>query len=560
MEEEYNYYPLETKVPQDPKEPQYNNPTEALNPSNIVPSPNGTIMQGGTMQSPNYSKGNSGWKIDSSGNIEANDGTFRGTFIIGGSLITVSNINNLQSAIDTLSLIGGGTVALVPQIYNATSSFTIPSGVTIDGNGATINFGGGAYQFLAQGTSAYSTGTLSVNFNSGSVTGSGTTWTSAMVGQSILIGDYWYEITGRSSNTAITISPNFQAPNVSGVTYVIATTVDGVSLQNITLTNSSTSAFKFRYVNGLVMDGLSTTSSGQGIDGDDSANVQWVNMLIDDCVSGATFDTVPFIVIDNGLISNITGGTGLSLNGVSNSSIGILSLQDIVGVGIKFTNCYNLGFINYSIIETTSHGIEFVSGNNDMDLLSGYLNTMGGDGIKLTATSDRIRLESQSLSNYTGYGINISNSNCDNNVILSPSYGGGGSGTLNDSGTNTIVISNVVPTISQISTPSRSLGTNYQNTTGHNLFVMVSVSVTRSGTGSAGNYGRATAYMDTTSTPTTVVGYVESKQASAAAQNEDYQTQIMMLTFVVPNNSYYRVSSTGTGGSASLETWKEQTL
>ena len=116
--------------------------------------------------------------------------------------------------------------------------------------------------------------------------------------------------------------------------------------------------------------------------------------------------------------------------------------------------------------------------------------------------------------------------------------------------------------ISAIDAPTRSLATNYQNTSGKNMFVMATMKVTRGSSANSGNFGRATAYMDTTTTPTTVVGWVESIQPTTGTNNEDYTAQTMMLTFVVPNNSYYRIDSTatGSGAGASIEEWTEQTL
>lgn len=391
----------------------------------------------GAFQSLNFISNIAGWKI-SNDTVEFNVGTFK----LGGTLITISDISLLQDTITLVGGLGGGTVALSPGTYNATSSFLIPSGVTFDGNGSTIDFGGGAYQFLIQGSSAYSTGTLSVNFNSGSVTGSGTTWTAGMVGQSILIGDYWYIITARASNTAITISPTFNAPSVSGATYVIATTVEGVSVLNTTLNNSSGTLLKYRYVQGLNLDGLVVSNGGQGIDGDDSNGVQWLNFQVDTCTVGVTFDNVPFSTINNGGILNITGGTGLALTGVSNTSVGILAIQKITGVGIKFTTCYNLGLLNYSIIECTSQGIEFVSGNSDVAIIDGYINTCGGDGIKLTASSNRIEISTTNLLNSTGYGINIANANCNNNIISANTFSNNTAGAVNDSGTGTQIRGN----------------------------------------------------------------------------------------------------------------------
>lgn len=388
--------------------------------------------------------------------------TIAGNFVLGGTLITVSSISDLQTAITTVSGLGGGTVALVPTTYTATSSFTLPSNVTLDMSGATIDFGNGAYQILIEGTNAYSTGTLSVNYNSTSVTGSGTTWTATMVGQSILIGDYWFEITARTSDTAITISPAFHAPNVTGATYVIATTVDSVAVVNGTLQNASGTLLKFRYLNGMTIDGMFITDAAQGIDGDDSATVQWINSTIQDCTTGVTFDNVRFGTFDNWSIIDITGGTAVALNGVSNTAIGVASIQDVVGVGMKFTNCFNLGFINYAIIECSSHGIEFVSGNRDVDLESGYTDTVGGDAIKLTATSDNINIDAQSFYNYTGYGINIAASSCDKTKIGLIAYGGGGSGTINDSGTGTVIMGD--DTAYNATTWNGNLGTPTKNT------------------------------------------------------------------------------------------------
>lgn len=401
-----------------------------------------TEMVYGTLQSGTFETGVQGWQIDAEGNAEFNNGTFRGTFIIGGTLITVSDIANLASAITTVSGLGGGTVSLVPNTYSATQSYSIPSNVTIDGNGSTIDFGGGAYQFNSVGTNAYSTGTLAISFGSTAVVGTGTTWTAGMVGQSILIGDYWYTISARTDNTHITLSSNYIGVTISGVTYVIATTVDNVGIKNITLTNSSATLFRFRYNNTLSMDGLITSIGNQGVDGDDAAPVNYLNSVADTCVIGVTLDNVRFFVLDNSVATSITGGNGFDLTNVSNTAMNVSGVQAITGVGFKFTNCSNLGFINYSIIECTSHGIEFASGNSDIDCDSGYINTCGGDGIKLTATSDRIEIITNNLLNCTGYGINIAASSCDNNIINANTFTNNTAGNLNDSGTATIAKAN----------------------------------------------------------------------------------------------------------------------
>lgn len=75
----------------------------------------------------------------------------------------------------------------------------------------------GSLSFPAQ----YSTGTLSVTNGSPTVTGSGTTWTAAMVGRQIRIGTSQYTITARASNTSITIDRNWATDSDSGLSYTI---------------------------------------------------------------------------------------------------------------------------------------------------------------------------------------------------------------------------------------------------------------------------------------------------------------------------------------------------
>lgn len=68
----------------------------------------------------------------------------------------------------------------------------------------------------------YSTGTVAVTQDSGTVTGTGTVWTAGMVGRKFkAAGNEVYTITARASNTSITISPVYQGASASGLSYLI---------------------------------------------------------------------------------------------------------------------------------------------------------------------------------------------------------------------------------------------------------------------------------------------------------------------------------------------------
>jgi len=397
------------------------------------------VMVNGSNQSQNFVTGASGWQIDAEGNAEFNDGTFRGTFILGGVIITINDITKLAAAITTVSNAGGGIIALEPGTYSPTATITIPSNVTLNGNGATIDFGNTAHQILIQGTNAYTTGTLSVNFGSTTVTGVGTTWTAGMVGQSILIGDFWYTIASRASNTSITISSPMLGTSLSGDTYVIATTVNNTGIENLTVQNSTASLVKGVYCNVCNITGVTTISGNVGFDFTNSQSVNLPSFGIDSCTTALIFNNVPYGTIGSSAI--LSSGV-MSLTRVTNTGMSVLSFQASTGVALSFTNCSNIGLVNYSIIETTSHGIEFVSGNSDIDFVSGYINTCGGDGIKLTASSNRIQISNHSIINNTGYGINIANSNDNNAVIIGNDLNNNTAGNLHDLGTGTKIRGN----------------------------------------------------------------------------------------------------------------------
>jgi len=58
--------------------PAANTPATPAADLNIKVSANGSVMSIGNLQSTNFSAGSAGWRLDSNGNIEANDGNFRG--------------------------------------------------------------------------------------------------------------------------------------------------------------------------------------------------------------------------------------------------------------------------------------------------------------------------------------------------------------------------------------------------------------------------------------------------------------------------------------------------
>lgn len=125
---EVNFYPLDLPpsssgtVDSTPTDPQPNTPTVPPNTSNVVPAGGGTVVIGGTVQSNNFSTGNAGWQLDSDGNLEANNGNFRGS-ITGAS-------GTFSGAITATSGAIGGFNIGSDYVRDAANSMGLASTVT----------------------------------------------------------------------------------------------------------------------------------------------------------------------------------------------------------------------------------------------------------------------------------------------------------------------------------------------------------------------------------------------------------------------------------------------
>lgn len=367
---------------------------------------------------------------------------------IASRVIGVSSAVELTAAVTTLA--SGGEIRLAAGTYVVSSSLTLPSSIRFVGDNAsttTIVFTGSA-KFVLTGTNVYTTGTLSVNQGSTSVTGSGTTWTSAMVGRQIFISNRWYVIASRSSNTAITIATAFADANVSGSSYRISSVISDVEFDELTVVGASTTkpidGIDCRDIN---FNDVIVQTAGAGAIGIELDNVMSVGAK-NVTAAGVPSVTSHGISITNGSFVNFeqtatvsNGGSGMVWNNVKTSTILKSASNGNSSDGYNFTSVNESTFI----IEAKGNGgqgVELVSGS-DGNLLIALCSGNTSDGIKLTATSDNNRILSGTITANGGYGINVAASTCDNTVISSNIFASNGSGAVNDSGTSTQIRGNV---------------------------------------------------------------------------------------------------------------------
>jgi hypothetical protein len=122
-------------------------------------------------------------------------------------------------------------------------------------------------QFNNSVGSVYSTGTVSLTNGSTTVTGTGTSWTSAMQWGRIQIGGNFYEINAVNSATQLTLTSSYTGTTASGVAYAIdyggvGLMLEGDSATGFTQYGTVSNLFAFNNMLAVDMVGGPTTASG----------------------------------------------------------------------------------------------------------------------------------------------------------------------------------------------------------------------------------------------------------------------------------------------------------
>lgn len=402
-----------------------------------------STIKDGDFESRNFAPGRSGWRISADGTLEAQNGIFNGRFNIGGTQLTIQSTDSIQEALDTVKNAGGGTVFLQDGTYLLTSDIFVPAGTRLEGTArdSVIIDCNTSYKINVVGSDAYNTGTVSINDGDSTVTGSGTTFTSAMVGRYIYLDGRWYLISAFTSTTSIDIDTPYGGDNLAGSTYTIAAINIAANIARITITNATGVGLKIQYTQETFLDDLYIYDCGTGID-IDQAVFPKINLTVDACGVGLDANEMVGFKIDFSAFSGSTTGAGVVLVASGDATIIDTVSERNTGNGFSLTNCSDIAFVSTDSSFNGGIGFELISGNSDIQFISGNPQGNTSDGIKFTATSDRIAVTTSSIINNGGYGVNIAASTDDSNVVTGNVFSGNTSGTIRDLGTGTIRHSN----------------------------------------------------------------------------------------------------------------------
>lgn len=375
---------------------------------------------------------------------------------VGGVRVIFSNdsstgdYTDLNSAITTARLEGGGTVFMRNGTYTITSNIVVPSNVILEGEtgaGVILDFANSSNQIQVTGTLINSTGTVAINNNSSTVTGTTTTFNAAMIGKYIQLKGRWFLISAVASATSLTVSTPFDADSITGQANQIANIVSGTTLINFTVRNSThaNGAVYFQYAQLCTLDNVTALTSIIGLNFD-STNIQNTrNFGVFSCGTGVQVTNSAVWTMYNFEIYGSTG-VNLSCSTFYNTSVANATLSSAVGNNATLTSCSGWGFYDMENTTPGGKGIELIS-CTDMEIFAMAVRDATSDGIKLTSNNVRVSIHNVSLINNGGYGINIANANDSDNVVTACLFSGNSSGTITDSGTNTIRAVNIPNTV-----------------------------------------------------------------------------------------------------------------
>lgn len=383
------------------------------------------------------------------------------TVVTGG----LSDTPEIQTAINLVVAEGGGTVLLKNGTYLMSSDIILSDNITLQGetaNGVIIDFQNQAFQIKVAADTVYSDGTVLVSAGSTMVTGIGTAWTNALVGQQIQLAGAWYLINAVVSVTELTLDTPFTQTSVSlsvvggaifpvtfpaiigmvvASDYVITTPIGGVSIVNLTVQNSihSTGAIYFHNGQSLIYNTVNVFDSTIGVYFANTSLVTASGFFSSGCTIGIQVDDSGIWTITN--FETFDCGTGLLANRFVNTSVNNFTLSSATGNNATLNDCAQWGFYDATILEAGVYGIQ-LDGCSDIEIFAMNLQTSGSDGIRLVSDNTRISIHNVTLFHNIGYGINITLSSNSKNTISSSFFEGNTTGTIFDSGTHTIDANN----------------------------------------------------------------------------------------------------------------------
>jgi hypothetical protein len=375
------------------------------------------------------------------------DNTITGSITIGGTTKVIETVSELQSAINNFIPTDGGTLYLKPGIYNVNQSLTGITGLKIQGESSKntiIDFGTGAYNLSFIGTDMYTTGTVGAVTSGVIVTGVGTSWLSIEnpSTKQLFMENKWYRISSVTNDTTLILSEGVTDTLSYPINYKIGKPIEDIDIDEVTIRNSGTTALVFTDCRDITLRNVITQTSAKGITMDNCFIISTKKVFsYSNASHGFEFNSCAFSSFED-MLSIGNGGNGFTYNNCKTMPLYSCAAISNVGNGINFTNTDDV-YMEMELTGNGGQGAELVSGNKSILFRQCAVRSNISDGIKFTATSDECGILACNIESNGGYGINIANANCDNNIVSSNILKSNSTANGINNGTGTVIRGNV---------------------------------------------------------------------------------------------------------------------
>ena len=228
---------------------------------------------------------------------------------------------------------------------------------------------------------------------------------------------------------------------------VVSTSTQDVTLQELTIQNSSDSGIKLSNNTGLIIInnvdildcaiGIQATNCLLGI------NIIGGGCLVQSCGVGLKFDTVQGFTIDNSSFAQCTT-YGMHLIDTDFGIVRASLCQANGDDGIFGDNVDAVAFEALILLQNGDAGINLTNGSL-ANRIFGCRISNNDNGIVIANDVANINnvINGNSISSNTTYGVIVAGANATNNLISSNTILANGTGAVSDSGTTTLIRSNI---------------------------------------------------------------------------------------------------------------------
>jgi len=366
--------------------------------------------------------------------------------------------DGIQSAINFVNGLGGGTVLIKAGTYDVTEEISITSNIYLRGESpfnTIIRNTGTSRAILIDGGFRTNSDSISLTNGDATVTGSGSSFVDdgVQVGDVLFVRDLGveYMVASVTDNTHLEITENYQGDGISGAFFTIydASNSSNIGMANITIDGSAVEAGSF-VTTVVISEGRNITLENVivtgSLEGDDLTITDVANYKINNCI----FKNAS----DRGIA--IGGGYGV-LSGVYGNKNG--------GYGIYISSSARL--IGCQVVANGSDGIFMEQGGNNAPLVEGcFISGNAGSGV-IVVLCEGAQVLNNRIVNNGFYGIEVGGGpDTSIDTIISANYiDGNTSGDISDSGTGTIRATRFVPISTPVSlvTAADPANTNWNN-------------------------------------------------------------------------------------------------